>query len=61
MNRRKFIQLGALGAGATFAGVQPLLQRTVHQFAPPANPPATVAMPISVAPLIQRDLGCDVR
>lgn len=55
MNRRKFLQLGAIGAGATFAGVTPLRSEPVTN-SPAGKSPVTVAIPISVAPLIQRDL-----
>lgn len=55
MNRREFIQLGVLGTGAALAGAEALRGQ-------PATEPArrkssaTVAMPISVAPLAQGDL-----
>jgi hypothetical protein len=54
MNRREFIQLGVLGAGATFAGAESLRSGPVDD--PAGKSPITVAMPISVAPLVQRDL-----
>src|SRR5450756_1392940 len=55
MNRRKFLQLGVLGAGASLAGVEPLRSASATN-SPAGKSPVTVAMPISVAPLIQRDL-----
>jgi hypothetical protein len=55
MNRRKFIKLGVLGAGATFAGAESPQSEPVTT-SPGGKPPVTVAMPISVAPLAQRDL-----
>lgn len=55
MNRRKFIQLGVVGAGATLAGIKPSSGEVV-----PANlkpkPTTTIAMPIGVAALAQGDL-----
>jgi hypothetical protein len=53
MNRRKFIQLGVLGAGATLAGVESLRSEPATSS---GKSPVTVAMPISVAPLVQRDM-----
>ncbi len=53
MNRRKFIELGVLGAGATLAGVESLRSEPATTS---GKSPVTVAMPISVAPLMQRDL-----
>jgi hypothetical protein len=55
MNRRKFLQLGAIGAGATFAGVRSLRSEPVTNSST-GKSPVTVAIPISVAPLVQRDL-----
>jgi len=55
MNRRKFIQLGVIGAGASLAGVDPLRSDPVAP-STAGKSPVTVAMPISVAPLVQRDL-----
>ena len=55
LNRRKFIQLGALSTGAALAGVEPARA----QSAAPSNAAksaTTVAIPISVAPLAQSDL-----
>ncbi len=50
MNRRKFLQLGVVGTGAIVAGVEPLRADT------PSASATTVAMPISIAPLAQKDL-----
>ena len=55
MNRRKFIELGVVGAGATLAGVESLRSEPAT-VSPSAKPPATVAIPISVAPLAQQKL-----
>jgi hypothetical protein len=55
MNRRKFIQLGVVGTGAALAGVESLRSQSVS--VPTAGKTAAmVAMPISIAPLAQRDL-----
>ncbi|HXD01292.1 MAG TPA: hypothetical protein VN048_18280 [Verrucomicrobiae bacterium] len=54
MNRRKFIQLGAVGAGAIAAGVDPL--RGEPAVTTTARAATTVAMPISIAPLAKQDL-----
>ncbi len=55
MNRRNFIKLGVVGAGAALAGVESL--RSEPAAVSTSNKPlATVAIPISVAPLVQRDL-----
>jgi len=55
MNRRNFIKLGVVGAGATLVGIEP------SQGEPVASPTSiksstVVAMPISVAPLAQQEL-----
>jgi hypothetical protein len=55
MNRRKFIQLGVVGTGATLAGIESLRSESATQ-STSGKSPITVAMPISVAPLAQRDL-----
>jgi hypothetical protein len=55
MNRRNFIRVGVVGAGAALAGVESLRSESAA-IATASKPPATVAMPISVAPLAQRDL-----
>ena len=55
MNRRKFLQLGVVGAGATLAGVESLRGELVP-IGPSPKSSAMVAMPISIAPLAQRDL-----
>src|SRR5580658_7067453 len=55
MNRRQFLQLGALGTGATLAGITPLQGQPVP--ADTAVKKSTmIAMPISIAPLAQPDL-----
>jgi hypothetical protein len=55
MNRRKFIQLGVVGAGAAFTGIESL-QGGLVPVGPSPKSPTTIALPISVAPLAQRDL-----
>ena len=55
MNRRNFIKAGVVGAGAALAGVESLRSESAA-VATASKPPVTVAMPISVAPLAQRDL-----
>jgi hypothetical protein len=55
MNRRKFIQLGAVGAGAIAAGVDPLRGEPASGVVTTKSA-ATVAMPISIAPLVKQDL-----
>ena len=55
MNRRKFIQLGVVGTGAALSGVESLRSEPVTVLTATKSP-AMVAMPISVAPLAQRDL-----
>ncbi len=52
MNRRNFIKLGVVGTGAALAGVEPL-----HGEGTPTKSTATmVGMPISIAPLAEREL-----
>jgi len=53
MNRRKFIQLGVVGTGAAIAGIEPLRSDPLPAL---SKPTTMVAMPISIAPLAQRDL-----
>jgi hypothetical protein len=55
MNRRKFIQLGVVGASAAFTGIESL-QGGLVPVGPAPKSPMTIALPISVAPLAQRDL-----
>ncbi len=55
MNRRNFIKLGVVGAGAALAGVESLRSESASP-ATPAKSPATIAIPISVAPLAQQEL-----
>jgi hypothetical protein len=55
MNRRKFIQLGVVGAGATLSGIESLPGELVPTGSSPKSS-TTIAMPISVAPLVARDL-----
>lgn len=52
MNRRHFLKLGALGTGATLAGINPLRS----QSAAAAKKSTMIAMPISIAPLVKQDL-----
>lgn len=53
MNRRKFIQLGVVGTGAALADVESL---RCEPAATSTKLPTIVAIPISIAPLAQRDL-----
>jgi hypothetical protein len=53
MNRRKFIQLSVVGTGAALAGVKPLRGEPATTL---NKSSAMVAMPISIAPLAQRNL-----
>ena len=57
MNRREFIHLGVWGAGVALAGAQPSPGGS-ETAAPPAasKPPVAIAIPISVAPLAQKEL-----
>jgi hypothetical protein len=55
MNRRNFIKLGVVGAGVAMAGVESLRSEPVT-VSTSTKPPATVAIPISVAPLAQQPL-----
>ena len=57
MNRRKFIQLGVVGVGATLAGMESLHgESATVATATKTKTSSTIAIPISVAPLVQRDL-----
>src|ERR1035437_1857553 len=55
MNRRNFIKLGIVVTGAALAGVESLRSEPVTVLTSTKRP-TMVAMPISVAPLAQRDL-----
>ena len=55
MNRRNFIKLGVVGAGATLMGLKPTSSEPVSGTTS-SRPPTVVAIPISVAPLAQREL-----
>ena len=55
MNRRNFIKLGVVGAGATLVGIEPSPAESTTA-RPSAKSPAVVAMPIAVAPLAKGDL-----
>ena len=56
MNRREFIKLGVVGAGAAIAGVDSMSGENIPASATAKPSVITVAMPISVAPLAQREL-----
>jgi len=56
MNRRKFIQLGVVGAGAALTGVEPSPGQLAAGRAP-AKSSTVVALPIGVAPLARRELN----
>jgi len=56
MNRREFIKLGIVGAGAAWAGVEPLRSEGSPTPAPSKSTATMVAMPICVVPLAQREL-----
>jgi hypothetical protein len=55
MNRRNFIKVGVLGAGAAWAGVEPL-QSQGPSDPTPSKSATLVGMPICIAPLAQREL-----
>lgn len=55
MNRREFLKLGAVGTGATLAGIDPLGAESPAS-ASTTKAPAMVAIPISVAKLAKGDL-----
>jgi hypothetical protein len=55
MNRRNFIKLGIVGAGATLAGIKPSSAGQANIPAPDKTS-TVVAIPISVAPLARREL-----
>lgn len=52
MNRRNFIKLSVIGTGAALAGVESLQGEDT----PAKSTAAMVGMPISVAPLAEREL-----
>jgi hypothetical protein len=54
MNRRHFIKLGVVGTGVALTGVEAVSAQNIPTVSKPS--PTMVAMPISVAPLAQRDL-----
>jgi hypothetical protein len=54
MNRRNFIKFGIVGAGTALAGVKTLQGEVASS--PPKSTATVVGMPISVAPLAQREL-----
>jgi hypothetical protein len=58
MQRRNFIKITALGAGAVMAGAKSLRSETAPAATPvtPKRPPATIGLPISIEPLAKRDL-----
>ncbi len=59
MNRRKFLQLGVLGTGAVLTGAESLRGDSATNaliVARAAKASTMVAMPISIAALVQRDL-----
>jgi hypothetical protein len=56
MNRRKFIKVGVAGAGAVIAGVEAVSGENAPASAAAKSSVTTVAMPISIAPLAQREL-----
>ncbi len=55
MNRRNFIKLGVVGAGATLAGIEPSPSEPA-MVPTTTKSPSVVAIPIGVAPLAQGDL-----
>ncbi|HUA39266.1 MAG TPA: hypothetical protein VMA35_12815 [Candidatus Sulfopaludibacter sp.] len=55
MNRRKFIQLGVVGTGATLVGIEPAPSESTAA-ATSTKSSTVVALPIGVAPLAQGDL-----
>jgi hypothetical protein len=56
MDRRNFIKLSAVGAGAALTGVPSLWSENGSAETSPKPPATMIALPISVAPLVQRDL-----
>src|SRR5579859_482515 len=55
MNRRNFIKLGVVGAGATLVGIEPSQSESATS-PTSTKSSAVIAMPIGVAPLAQREL-----
>jgi len=56
MNRRDFVRLGVIGAGAALTGVEPLRGEQASTTAPSKPTTTLIGMPICVAPLAQREL-----
>ncbi len=56
MKRREFIKMTAAGATAALVGAKPLRSEATAAAAPAQRPSTLIGMPISVAPLAQKDL-----